>query len=95
MTITLCNDGPTLFLKTKPTLTPGGFADGDLGVPARCQYSFPACQSDPPLLRGTPVPATVQRWREKLQLEVSVCVREGKKDDASAVFMPNPVLVLL
>lgn len=44
---TLCSDGPTLFLKTKPTLTPGGFADGDLGVPARYQCSFPACQVIP------------------------------------------------
>lgn len=95
VTVTLCSDGPTLFLKTKPTLTPGGFAGGDLGVPARCQCSFPACQSVPPLLRGTPVPDTVQRWREKLQLEVSLCVREEKKDDASVVFIPNPVLVLL
>ena len=32
---------------------------------------------------------------EKLQLEVSLCVREEKKDDASAIFIPNPVLVLL
>lgn len=93
MTITLCSDGPTLF-KTKPTLTPGGFADGDLGVPARCQCSFPACQSDPPA-EGHSCPSHCPEMEGELQLEVSVCIREGKKDDASVVFIPNPVLVLL
>lgn len=94
VTVTFHSDGPTLFLKTKTTLTPGGFADGDLGVPARYQCSFRACQIVPPLLRGTPVLTLSRDEGETAIRGFSLCQGE-KQNDASAVFIPNPVLVLL